>query len=342
MVDDRRPQAPLAEVFDEVELLIALVELRDLTVLAVSRMLASRLDSPAAALVGRSVLELMAPEDRPKSRAALDALGAHVVDFYRAHRPLAAATGPVGLATEWVRAIEFDGERRALVEFGDGCAPRLSPLSALIGREPEALVVGMVDDGWTVTAVSADVEQLLGLAPPDLVGRRLVGAIDERDVPRLLDAGRRATGDCSVALRLHLRTGAGGWARACCVLGAVTGAAVRFFILLPDPDVEPGGPRAVVADHLRRVAAEVDATGRLQRLGATPELAHLPHLGSLTARQWEVLDRLLAGERVPTIADELFISASTVRNHLSAVFEVFGVHSQAELLAALRGRASRG
>jgi two-component system nitrate/nitrite response regulator NarL len=56
----------------------------------------------------------------------------------------------------------------------------------------------------------------------------------------------------------------------------------------------------------------------------------------LTVRQWEILTRLLRGERVPTIASELFVSQSTVRNHLSAIFERFGVHSQPELLALLR------
>jgi DNA-binding NarL/FixJ family response regulator len=47
------------------------------------------------------------------------------------------------------------------------------------------------------------------------------------------------------------------------------------------------------------------------------------------------LSRLLHGERVPTIASELFVSQSTVRNHLSGIFERFGVHSQPELLKML-------
>jgi DNA-binding NarL/FixJ family response regulator len=61
-----------------------------------------------------------------------------------------------------------------------------------------------------------------------------------------------------------------------------------------------------------------------------------PELGDLSTRQWEILSRLVVGERVPTIASELFISPSTVRNHLSMIFQRFGVHSQAELLGKLR------
>jgi DNA-binding NarL/FixJ family response regulator len=48
-----------------------------------------------------------------------------------------------------------------------------------------------------------------------------------------------------------------------------------------------------------------------------------------------VLRRVTAGQRVPTIARELYVSQSTVRNHLAAIFQRFGVHSQADLLARL-------
>jgi DNA-binding NarL/FixJ family response regulator len=45
----------------------------------------------------------------------------------------------------------------------------------------------------------------------------------------------------------------------------------------------------------------------------------------------------LRGERVSTIAADLYLSASTIRNHLSAIFAKAGVHSQTELLALYRG-----
>lgn len=61
-------------------------------------------------------------------------------------------------------------------------------------------------------------------------------------------------------------------------------------------------------------------------------------LASLSPREWEVLRGLLAHKRVPTIARELFISASTVRNHLKSIFAKVGVHSQGELLEKLTRR----
>jgi DNA-binding NarL/FixJ family response regulator len=48
--------------------------------------------------------------------------------------------------------------------------------------------------------------------------------------------------------------------------------------------------------------------------------------------------RLLRGDRVPAIATELFVSQSTVRNPLSAVFRKTGVNSQPELTALPRDR----
>jgi DNA-binding CsgD family transcriptional regulator len=105
------------------------------------------------------------------------------------------------------------------------------------------------------------------------------------------------------------------------------------------PSGSPDGSASRVAElerHLWRIAAEVEASGVLRQVREGPDLSSLRELGSLSAKQWEVLSRLLQGKRVRTIAREMFVSESTVRNHLSAIFERFGVHSQAELLALLR------
>jgi DNA-binding NarL/FixJ family response regulator len=94
---------------------------------------------------------------------------------------------------------------------------------------------------------------------------------------------------------------------------------------------------AELEGHLWRIAAELEASGILMHAGATPglSLARIPEAAGLTPRQWEILRRIVAGQRVRAIASELYVSPSTVRNHLSAIFQRFGVHSQAELLARL-------
>jgi PAS domain S-box-containing protein len=91
--------------------------------------------------------------------------------------------------------------------------------------------------------------------------------------------------------------------------------------------------------RLRRIGAEVLAAGLLD-IDGFPAAGDFPELGRLNSRQWEILSRLLRGDRVATIAAALYVSPSTVRNHLSAIFRKFGVHSQLELLHLLR-RQSR-
>ena len=79
----------------------------------------------------------------------------------------------------------------------------------------------------------------------------------------------------------------------------------------------------------------VIAARAVQTLDALPALAQLPPGSELSARQTEIVARLAAGERSADIAGSMFLSPSTVRNHLTAVYRKFGVHSQAQLLAVV-------
>jgi DNA-binding CsgD family transcriptional regulator len=74
-------------------------------------------------------------------------------------------------------------------------------------------------------------------------------------------------------------------------------------------------------------------TAELPAAGVSP--AVLQALGQLSAREREVLGLLLANYRTRSIARTLFISPHTVRNHLKAIFDKLGVHSQIELLERL-------
>jgi len=58
-------------------------------------------------------------------------------------------------------------------------------------------------------------------------------------------------------------------------------------------------------------------------------------LSELSPREVEIVNRMLRGERVATIARALCLSASTVRNHLSSVYRKLGIHSQTELIEVL-------
>lgn len=88
--------------------------------------------------------------------------------------------------------------------------------------------------------------------------------------------------------------------------------------------------------RLWRIAREFEGTEALAGSLPLSDPYLVPGVSEFSPRQWEVLTRLLRGERVPRIAEEIFLSQSTVRNHLADMFKKTGVHSQEELLDLFR------
>jgi DNA-binding CsgD family transcriptional regulator/PAS domain-containing protein len=74
----------------------------------------------------------------------------------------------------------------------------------------------------------------------------------------------------------------------------------------------------------------------------SPELeaAHADQTASLTSREQEILEQILRGLRVATIATKMFLSEHTVRNHLKSIHRKLGMHSTAEIREALQHRAN--
>ena len=331
----------VAGVVGQLELPLALVDLRDLTIKAVSKAAMQHIGGDASAIIDHSALDVLPVRARGHASGALKSLRAGDIEFYRTHRVLRAAAGSEPIASQWVRAFKVGDHRYALIEMAVGADARVSPLSEYFGRELR-MAIGLVDLGWTIKAISSDISSLLDVCADDLVGRLLLGTIQQTDVTPLLAAASRARETCSVALTVRLRDRHGTWEPLCCVLTSLAGSTDRCFMLVEDPprrESETSGPRVVqLENHLRLIAAEVAASGVLTRVGAFPDARRFPQLGTLSRREWEVLSRLLEGDRVPAIADALMISQSTVRNRLSVIFRRFGVHSQAELLELLRGK----
>jgi DNA-binding NarL/FixJ family response regulator len=130
------------------------------------------------------------------------------------------------------------------------------------------------------------------------------------------------------------------WRSVQAVITILEGDGTLPFSLIAMPAVEPYAPDSTgtsqLAGHLRRIAAQIEAAGALAPFIETAANLAIPAEPELSPRQWEIASRLLGGERVPTIAAEMYLSQATVRNHLSAIFQKFGVHSQRELLALWR------
>jgi PAS domain S-box-containing protein len=92
-----------------------------------------------------------------------------------------------------------------------------------------------------------------------------------------------------------------------------------------------------VPGALNKIAFELQSLALT--VGVSPSsAAALEHLdlADLSVREREVLALLVAGDRVPAIAELLHISPHTVRNHLKSVFRKLGVGSQSELIQLVR------
>jgi DNA-binding CsgD family transcriptional regulator len=209
--------------------------------------------------------------------------------------------------------------------------------------EPEVArpAVGTLDDRWRVASLSADVEELLGHDVSEIIGSSIIDMTHPRDAADLLLAFVCATSHRTAYARVRLRDRHRGWQAVTLMvtlLDEEEGARFAFGIARnEEPQLSAGVKRlAELEDHLRRIAAEVRAAGVLRVRAPDADATRVPALSEMSARQWEVISRLARGEGVATIANEMYLSQSTVRNHLSAIFRKVGVHTQRELLALLR------
>ena len=151
-----------------------------------------------------------------------------------------------------------------------------------------------------------------------------------------------------MTVRVRVRHADKSWLPMVAVLVPLTGSEPEpgfAFVLRADHEAESNAPEgsgsssdriAALEHRLWRIALELKAAGIVQQVRHLPDFKHIPEVNDLTTRQLEVLTRLLEGQRVPTIAAETYVSTSTVRNHLAAIYRKLGVHSQAELLAKVR------
>lgn len=98
-------------------------------------------------------------------------------------------------------------------------------------------------------------------------------------------------------------------------------------------------PAGALDDHLIVIAHHIASTDAEWPSNA-PREPDLPD--TLTPRETEIVRLLLQGMRVANIAETLFLSRHTVRNHLRAIFTKLGVRSQTDLVAKLRATPPAG
>lgn len=320
------------------------VELPSGTILAANQELADSLGVDIESLPGVDAVDLLASEYRVPATSALQMLADGWLAGYQAVREFRSAKAPGTKFELWFTAMQFEGRRigiASLVRLGS--APSDPQMATSRGPAPAGVVLGSVDTNWRITRLSRDIVDLLGMRAEECIGEAFLGLVHPADAPRLLTAieqARQCQRTIKVGVRLHHRSG--DWTDTLLFVDTTSESippAFGFAIFAAAVD-EPSGDgddrTAQLEMHLLRIANEISAAGVMNRLMVLPDCVGIPGLSRLTSKEWETLALLAEGRRVSDIAAHLFVSQSTVRNHLSAIYAKMGVHSQAELLRLLR------
>lgn len=85
----------------------------------------------------------------------------------------------------------------------------------------------------------------------------------------------------------------------------------------------------VTLDRRNSLSSENELSSPRDRLGGEPVM----DASSLTPRQRDVLDRLIAGRATKEIGRDLDLAEGTVKIHLAAIFRILGVRNRTEAVA---------
>jgi PAS domain S-box-containing protein len=240
---------------------------------------------------------------------------------------------PVAL---WARVVDSTRSRWLVLAFTPERDARGPSLVHAVDDGPT--VIGFGDGDGNIAMISEDAREIVGFEPEHLRQYSSLGFIHADDMPEyLLTVSTVVATGQTRHLALRIRHADGHWVPVEAIVASLPdGGAYRLGFVIrtvaPSPDDDRVERLTQLEERLRRIAVELAAVGVSDHVD--PEVARL--LNELSPRQREVVRMLEAGARVPTIAQELYLSQSTVRNHLSAIFRKFGVTSQEELLRALR------
>ncbi len=325
---------------------LAAVDLPSGRFLAVNQAMARALGSAVGAITGSSSLDWLSPDDQRAARLGFQALADGDLIGYQAMRSLANPKDPHQLFSVWISTVDVDGFRVGLASVipaadRDSQFRAMPPASSV--PEPGNVVLGTVDNYWRIDRISQDVSPLLGLDPEQCTGAPLLGVIHPSDAPALLAAVEHARrGGRAVRLKLRVSARSRDWTEVTVVLATISPGdppALAFALIRDDAVAElpAGSSREMQLEaHMLRMADELHAAGLIPRLHQLPTMTDEPQFGKLTSREWAVLTRLLDGQRVAAIAADLYVSQSTVRNHLSSIYAKLGVHSQVDLIRLVR------
>ena len=209
--------------------------------------------------------------------------------------------------------------------------PQASYLVTVLSRTADGMVA--IDAGGCIIGWNAAAEGLFGYTAAEVVGRPC------NEVLRFED--RCANAVCDTECSLHgVPSGKGSWVVPTREVLTRSQTGQRLWLSLTTVLVPPAEDEPCRRIHLMR---EVGVTPELEM--AILERLTQPKRGEvdasvidqLTLRETEVLRLLAEGLGTQEIADRLFVSSATARNHVQHILNKLNVHSRLEAVAlALR------
>jgi DNA-binding NarL/FixJ family response regulator len=175
-------------------------------------------------------------------------------------------------------------------------------------------VVGAADSGRSAIELAAQLAPDVVLMDPELPDIDGITATlrIRRDDPRIRVV-MLATGDDDELALLSLRAGAVGF-----MVKDTTADALRRVV-------------EGVVDDQAAISRSL-ALRLIERMRWLPEHGLRPVRGTLTAREWQVLDLMSRNRPTSEIAAELVLSIDTVRSHIKHILAKLGVHSRGQAI----------
>jgi DNA-binding CsgD family transcriptional regulator len=324
------PLSSAVEVVNKSPLMALVVELPSERILAASEPAIELLSRVATPVVGRAVTEFTT---NPTSAA--DLLLAGRVNGYQTTRTLPTNEGDVVLQA-WVRGIAGEQSPYAIAVLWPGHGKSDTLLPGLEG-EDMPVVVGSSDADLVVDRICDDISEVTQRPASETLGRSLLRLVVPADTAALMfgvaEAARSGAG-ASVRVRVARADGESVWCQI--MLTPLVPPPSLAFTIVPDRDEQELAGGAGAAERaLWRLGSGMEGAA-ISRDLAEAAAGGAGDLHRLTTRELDIVGRLMTGDRVPAIATALFLSQSTVRNHLSGVFRKLKVSSQQELLDLLR------
>ncbi len=330
------------EILGRVPVPLAFVDERTRELIAVNAGFAVLLGSDVSRLQRVDVLSVIGPAERPHVESLISGLASGVLESCHFRGRLLRPDGTELRVQGWIGPARHSGTESLLLAVVPGGDHSLSSRPAPLDPTAGHAVLGTVDHDWRWRDVSSDGAPRLGWDAETLNGVSLLGTVHRDDVPQLLLALARGSVEQHGAVtRVRMQARDGTWVPLHCEVSPLCRHVPPRFALSLRPlaamDEQEAPPERLsrLEQHLWRIAVETQEAGVYSRPSRSDGWWAHPTVRELSAKQLEVVVRLLQGASTSDIAHGLSLSASTIRNHLAVVYRKFGVHSRTQLLREL-------